>query len=86
MVVYLVSAFGGEYEDSWQTPVKAFTTYRAAQNFINRCEKKDREWIDKANRIIAEFMDKNSRVVDIITAMDYVSCGHHIDRIDLEDK
>ncbi len=83
MIIYLVSAFGGQYEDSWQTPVRASTTYKAAQNFINRCEKADQKWIDKANRIIAEFMDKNPRVVDIIIAMDYVSCGHHIDRVEL---
>lgn len=38
-LVYLVSDYGGEYEDAWESPVMAFTTEAAARE----CAAKRRE-------------------------------------------
>jgi hypothetical protein len=38
-LVYLVSDYGGEYEDAWENPVMAFTTEAAARE----CAAKRRE-------------------------------------------
>lgn len=85
MNIYLVTAFGGQWEDSWERPIKAFKTPEKAVEFVEKREKGDREWLDKADRIVDEFADKNYRVIDIRMAEDYVASGYHINQIELEE-
>lgn len=38
MKIYIVQAYGGEYEDSWTSNVKAFKTKEKAEEYVHECK------------------------------------------------
>lgn len=83
MKIYVVKAFGGQWEDSWESNIKAFTTEEDAKIFIENCEHRNKKWMDKAQRTVDEFGEKNYRTIDINIAIDYNDCWHKVEELEL---
>ncbi len=70
MIIYLVTANGGRWDEWWTTNVKAFTTKEAAEEFVTESEDNIKPWVEKAERIVEEFEGKSDRVIDIKIALE----------------
>lgn len=52
MKIYIVQAYGGEYEDSWTSNVKAFKTKEKAEEYVRECEKNVPEYSEYLDRLM----------------------------------
>lgn len=50
--IYIVKAHGGEWEDSWDSNVKAFNTKEKAEEYVKECEKNTPEYSEYFDRLI----------------------------------
>ena len=88
MKIYLVTAFGGQWEDKWESPEKAFTTLEAAQKYKEQKEQKRKAWEEKAERILSEWGGKelvyHCHCLDIRIELEDGVSGWRIEEIEME--
>ena len=59
---FVVSAYGGEYDDAWEDPVALAGTVELAQAFIDDEEKRFNEIVDKVQEFLSAYSKENGSI------------------------